>query len=122
MASGGAYPPGGSGPPSLPPAAAPLPGWLGPVVTLTTQVGVPTVIAGVLLWFVLFRLDTTLHQIEEAEEARVKILAAMQDTTLAAFERLGDRFEQVVKDNIAANKDLADRYHGRGRDGGEAAR
>jgi hypothetical protein len=96
-----------------PPPPAPLPGWLGPIVTITTQVGVPTVIAGVLLWFVLFRLDTTLNQIEEAEAERVKIMAAMQETNIAALMRLGDRFEQAIAENIQANKDLADRYQGR---------
>src|SRR5262245_35462977 len=67
-------------PASGPPPVAPLPGWLGPIVTVTTQVGVPTVIAGVLLWFVLFRLDTTLKVIERSEDDRVRVIAAIQDT------------------------------------------
>ena len=87
-------------------SAAPLPGWLGPVVTLTTQVGVPTVIAGVLLWFVLFRLDTTLNIIEETEGDRVKIIAAMQDTLVAALDKNADRFEKAIQANMALNRDL----------------
>jgi hypothetical protein len=98
-----------NGPPSAPPPP-PLPGWLGPIVTITTQLGVPTVIAGVLLWFVLFRLDTTLTQIEEAEAERVKILAAMQETNIAALDRLGERFDKAIAENIAANRELAARY------------
>jgi hypothetical protein len=93
-----------------PPSAAPLPGWLGPIVTVTTQVGVPTVIAGVLLWFVLFRLDTALKIIEQGEEDRVKIAAAMQDTLVAALERNAERFEHAIESNIAANRELAARY------------
>jgi hypothetical protein len=98
----------GPGAPSAPPPApAPLPGWLGPVVTLTTQVGVPTVVAGVLLYFVLFRMDGYLQRMQRAEDDRVKIIAAMQDTMIAALDRLGSRFEQAIKDNIQVNKDLA---------------
>jgi hypothetical protein len=88
--------------------SAPLPGWLGPVVTLITQVGVPTVVAGVLLWFVLFRLDMTLRQIEVAEAERVKILLRLEDSFVEALERQNVRFETVVRENIQANRDLAD--------------
>jgi hypothetical protein len=98
------------GPPT---AQAPLPGWLGPVVTLITQVGVPTVMAGVLLYFVLFRLDYALDQIEEAERGRVQMIAAMQDSTVAALDRLGERFEKVIALNIQANRELAERSRGR---------
>jgi hypothetical protein len=91
------------------PPSAPLPGWLGPIVTITTQVGVPTVIAGVLLWFVLFRLDTTLRIIEHSEEDRVQILVAMQDTLNAALDRTATRFEQAIADNMATNQRIADR-------------
>jgi hypothetical protein len=99
---------GGAPPPSA--GAAPLPGWLGPVVTLTTQVGVPTVIAGVLLYFVLFRLDTTLKIIEQSEEDRVKIIAAVQDSIVAALDRQTQAFDRAIKENIEANKMLSERY------------
>jgi hypothetical protein len=78
------------------------------VVTLITQVGVPTVVAGVLLWFVLFRLDMTLRQIEVAEAERVKILLRLEDSFVEALERQNVRFETVVRENIQANRDLAD--------------
>jgi hypothetical protein len=93
-----------------PSGSAPLPGWLGPIVTITTQVGVPTVIAGVLLWFVLFRLDTALKAIEQAEEDRVRIIATVQDNLVHALDRQAARFEQAIHDNIEANRDLAARY------------
>jgi hypothetical protein len=96
-----------------PPQSAPLPGWLGPIVTLITQVGVPTVMAGVLLYFVLFRLDYALDQIEEAERGRVQMIAAMQDSTVAALDRLGERFEKTIALNIQANRELAERSRGR---------
>jgi hypothetical protein len=89
------------------PPAAPLPGWLGPIVTITTQVGVPTVIAGVLLWFVLFRLDSTLQVIERSEEDRVRIIAAVQESIVAALDRQTIAFEKAIQDNIRANERLA---------------
>jgi len=95
---------GPAAPASPPP---PLPGWLGPIVTITTQVGVPTVVAGVLLYFVLFRLDTTLKIIEHSEEDRVRIIAAMQDTVVAALDRQTERFEKAMRENIDANKLIA---------------
>jgi hypothetical protein len=97
-------PPQGQGP--APPPAA-LPGWLGPVVTLTTQVGVPTVVAGVLLYFVLFRMDGYLKNMQRADDDRVKIIAAMQDSMISALDRLGTRFDTAIKENIQVNKDLA---------------
>jgi hypothetical protein len=85
-----------------------VPGWLQPVVQVTTTLGVPTVIAGVLLWFVLFRLDTALKIIEGAEEDRVKIVAAMQDSLIVALDRQADRFERSIHENMALNQRLAD--------------
>jgi uncharacterized membrane protein (DUF4010 family) len=93
-----------------PPAPAPLPGWLGPVITLTTQVGVPTVVAGVLLWFVLFRLDGTLTVMRQSGDDQVRTLAAMQDTLIAALDKQAERFERAIAENIAVNKELAARY------------
>jgi hypothetical protein len=90
--------------------AAPVPGWLGPVITLTTQVGVPTVVAGVLLWFVLFRLDGTLAVMRQSGDDQVKVMAAMQDTLIAALDKQAARFERAIAENIAVNKELAARY------------
>lgn len=95
-----------------PPPGAPLPGWLQPLVTITTQVGIPTVFAGVLLYFVLFRLDGMLQKIEDGEEARTRIIAAMQDTLVAALDRQTQAFERAIRENIQANRELAEHYHG----------
>jgi hypothetical protein len=89
--------------------AQPLPGWLGPVVQLTTQVGIPTVFAGVLLWFVLFRLDTALKVIEQSENARVEIIRAVQETLTEHMGRQSEVFERVMRENVAANRENADR-------------
>lgn len=100
----------GSGAPAAGPAP-PLPGWLGPIVTITTQVGVPTVVAGVLLWFVLTRVDNTMQVIQEEEESRTRIVAAMQDTMIAAFDRQTKSFVDAIADNIRANQQVADQQH-----------
>lgn len=83
-----------------------LPGWTGSAATLVTQVGVPTVVAGVLLWFVLFRLDTTLNQIEVAEQERIKILMSMQATLITALEKQTASFEAAIQENIKANREM----------------
>lgn len=84
----------------------PLPGWLGQVVQVTTQVGVPTVFAAVLLWFVLTRVDTSLKTINENEEARTRMLAAMQDTLVATLDRQTRSFEAALQANSAANRQI----------------
>jgi hypothetical protein len=89
----------------------PLPGWLGPVVTLTTQVGVPTVVAGVLLWFVLFRIDGTLQYIQEQEDLRTKLVAQMQAELVETMEHQTAAFQQAIDKNIAVNKEHAEDLH-----------
>ncbi len=91
------------------PSAPPLPGWLGSAVQVTTQVGVPTVFAGVLLWFVLTRVGGTLDMIQKAEDDRVRILAAMQDSLVAALDRQTMSFEKAIRENIDANRQIAAR-------------
>jgi hypothetical protein len=83
----------------------PLPGWLGPLVSVTTQVGVPTVVAGVLLWFVLFRVDGTLKLIQDQEETRTRMVSAMQDTLVAALDRQNKSFADAIDKNIQFNKE-----------------
>jgi hypothetical protein len=102
------------GPPSLGsgPPGAPLPGWLAPVVQLTTQVGIPTVFALVLLWFVLTRLDKALSVIETQEEARTTVVEQMGNNFIAGLEKQASRFELAIQQNIAVNRELAERYHG----------
>ena len=87
-----------------------LPGWLQPLVTVTTQVGVPTVVAGVLLWFVLFKMGGTLDMIMHQEEDRTRIVAAMQDSFLAGLRQQNDAFDKTMQRNIEANRLMADRF------------
>ena len=88
---------------------APVPGWIQALAQLVTTVGFPVVVAAALLWFVLFRLDVTLKQIETAESERVKILLSLEDSFVAALERQGTRFETVVQENMQTNRELAER-------------
>ena len=93
--------------PSLPPATTPLPGWLQPLVQVTTQVGVPTVFAGILLWFVLSRVMGTLELMQKMEEDRSRVVIAMQSTLIEALDRQADRFVEAINENIKVNKELA---------------
>ena len=79
----------------------PLPGWLGSVVQVTTQVGVPTVFAGVLLWFVLFRVGETLDVIEKSELERIRVM-------VSALDKHAERFEAAIDSTIEANRLLAE--------------
>ena len=63
------------------------PSWLTPLISITTQLGVPTVFAGVLLWFVLFKVGGALESIEQHEIDRTKILLSMQETFVAAVQQ-----------------------------------
>jgi hypothetical protein len=83
-----------------------MPGWLAPLAQFTSTVGVPTVFAMILLWFVLTRLDTTLKVVEDQEEARTLVVEKMGKDFIAAIASQGDRFESAIQDNIAANKEL----------------
>jgi hypothetical protein len=95
-----------------PPAAA-LPGWLAPVLQAIGTLGVPTVIAGVLLYFVLFRLDVTLRVIEDSEDRRLGAIVSIKDsftnsidmqtrTFEKALDRQTDAFKQAIQANITA--------------------
>ena len=94
-----------------PAGTQPLPGWLGSAVAVTTQVGVPTVFAAVLLWFVLTRVNGTLVNIEEGEVRRTQLLEQTQRTFIDSIERQTLRFEQAIDKNITVNRELAERYH-----------
>ena len=83
------------------------PAWLQPLIDLTTKVGVPTVLAGVLLWFVLTRLDTTFQVIQKSEEERLRLLVAMQNTLVQALDRQTDKFTEAMRYNTDANKEIA---------------
>jgi hypothetical protein len=80
--------------PSLPPAGGPA--WLAPLVTITTQLGVPTVFAGVLLWFVLFKVGGTLEKIEDNELERTKLLVNMQELFVSAVQRQSEASAKLL--------------------------
>jgi hypothetical protein len=96
----------------------PLPGWLGPIVTVTTQFGVPTVFAAVLLYFVLTNVVGSLAQMQKNDEDRMRMLAAMQDTLIGALTKQTDTFERAtntqtekfvaaINANIATNQSIS---------------
>ena len=66
------------------------------MVTLTTQVGVPTVFAGALLYFVLTRVGTAMDRIEENEKIRTQMLAGIQQGFAQAIDRQTVAFEQAL--------------------------
>jgi hypothetical protein len=99
----------GSGPPP-PASAAPVPSWLQPLVSITTNLGFPVVVAGLLLWFVLTRVDGAMRHIQAEEDLRTQKVADMQTAVIAALERNADRFERAIQENIAANRALAERH------------
>ena len=63
---------------------------------------------GVLLWFVLFRLDNTLRIIEQAESDRTKLLVSMQDSVVKTLDNQTDKFTDVMRSNVEVNKRIAD--------------
>lgn len=73
--------------------------------------GVPTVFAGVLLYFVLFKVGNTLEVIEQGEKERTAIIAAMQDTLVSALDKQADRFERAIESNIKANEKMSEVAH-----------
>jgi hypothetical protein len=99
-------------PASLPPPSA-GPAWLQPLVAVTTTLGIPTVIAAVLLWFMLTRVDTAMQKIQAQEDLRTQFVAQMQKDLVATCEQNADRFEEAIQANIAANRDLMERARGR---------
>ena len=88
----------------------PQPSWLQPLITVTTQVGVPTVMAGVLLWFVLTQLHGMLDTIQHAEEERTRLLVSMQESLIGAIDRQTQAFQAAIKEMVYANRELATRY------------
>jgi hypothetical protein len=105
--------PAGSSPSQPPLGSGPgLPAWLAPVVQLTAWLGVPTMFAGILLWFVLTQVGSAMSTIQRAEDERIKAVLAMQQALVTTIERQTDRFEKAMDENIKVNRELAERYHG----------
>lgn len=87
-----------------------LPAWIQPMATLVTQLGVPTVLTGVLLWFVLFKMGGTLDHIIDEEDARTRIVQAMQTSFLASQKEQSDAFDKSMQRNIDANKVMTEKF------------
>jgi hypothetical protein len=80
---------------------------------VTTQLGFPAVVAGVLLWFVLTRVGGTLEMIQKQEEDRTRIVAAMQDTLIATLDRQTAAFVKAIEENKQVNRELGARLESR---------
>ncbi len=81
--------------PNGPPPSAgqsPLPGWLGSAVQITTQVGIPTVFALVLLWWVLFKFEGSMDKITERLE---KNASSIQEFSKIEAMQLGELQKQT---------------------------
>ena len=82
-------------------------------MAVTTTLGIPTVIAAVLLWFMLTRVDTgDAEAFRQQEDLRTQFVAQMQKDLVATCEQNADRFEEAIQANIAANRDLMERARG----------
>src|SRR5262245_45753089 len=92
-----------------------VPTWIGYVGTLISQVGVPTVFAGVLVWFLLTRVGGTLEHIEESEEARTKILTELQVKVLDALTTQTQAFVAAMQTNIETNERIVQAVTSRAR-------
>ncbi len=87
---------------------SPVPGWLGQVASVTAQLGVPTVVAGVLLWFILFRVDNSMKYIQAQEDARTEVVRMMQKDLIETLQRQTTAFEAAIDKNVdAVNRNVA---------------
>jgi hypothetical protein len=82
-------------------ADSPLPGWVGSAVQVIAQLGIPTVFATVLLWFVLSNVSDTLKHIEHAEVERTKLLAGIEESFVAAINKQSEQnarlYERLIE-------------------------
>jgi len=73
------------------------PSWLAPLTSTVAQLGVPTVFAGVLLWFLLVEVGGTLKTIEQNEIDRTKLLLSVQETFVAAVQKQSELSAQLIQ-------------------------
>jgi hypothetical protein len=88
------------------PPGAPLPGWLGSAVQITTQVGIPTVFAIVLLWYVLFKFEGEIDKITLRLEHNAEAVAGfteVQAEQLAELQKQTRALEDIVKTSQLRN-------------------
>lgn len=79
---------------------APLPGWLGSAVQITTQVGIPTVFALVLLYFVLFKFTESVDKISmrlEKNADAVTSFTKMQADQLIELQKQTRALEDLAR-------------------------
>jgi hypothetical protein len=82
--------------------SAPLPGWLGSAVQITTQVGIPTVFAIVLLWWVLFKFEGSMEKIGERLERNAESVAGfteVQSEQLLELQKQTRALEDIARAN-----------------------
>jgi hypothetical protein len=78
----------------------PLPGWLGSAVQVTTQVGIPTVFAMVLLWYVLFKFEGSMDKITarlESNAQSVQEFTKVQTLQLGELQRQTKALEDIAR-------------------------
>jgi len=83
--------------PSLPPPAA---GWVDTVSRLVIQVGFPTVMAGVLLWWMLTRFDTVIARMEHNAQMLDAFVAEMRAQTVE-IKAQTQAVTEIAKDSKA---------------------
>jgi hypothetical protein len=86
--------------PNGPGAPPPLPGWLGSAVQVTTQVGIPTVFAIVLLWYVLFKFEGSMDKISERLERNADSVAEfseIQAQQLAELQKQTEALQEISR-------------------------
>lgn len=81
---------------------SPVPGWLQPVSQIITTIGIPSLFAVVLLWYVLTKLDSALRVIMENEDARTQKLTRIEATFESSLEKQTAAFNAAILANIAA--------------------
>jgi hypothetical protein len=78
----------------------PLPGWIGSAVQVTTQVGIPTVFAMVLLWYVLFKFEASMDKITarlEANAQSVQAFATIEAQQLGELQKQTKALEDMAR-------------------------
>jgi hypothetical protein len=93
---------------SLPTQTSQLTNTIDLITRIVFQLGVPTVFAGVLLWFVIFRIQDHLEQIVKMENTRLELQRAWQEDARKIFLQNTEanvamlkRSQEQDRDNLA---------------------
>jgi|SRR5262245_17354719 len=96
--------------PEAPTARGPVGGWIDTLSRVIVQVGFPTVVAGVLLWFLLTKFVDSMDAIADRMEANAKaveMFTVMQNDQLSEMKKHTEELRaqtQMMKDWVAARK------------------